>query len=86
MSSLALQKQAEFCSTPLVSSVQTPKQTKRWSCPSPPHYKLNVDAEIMEAGGRIGLGGIVRDHMGEVLATFCFSVQSSYKPEMILRA
>ncbi|PON46412.1 LOW QUALITY PROTEIN: hypothetical protein PanWU01x14_251600 [Parasponia andersonii] len=79
--SLALQKQAEFCSTPLVSSVQTPK-TKRWSCPSPPRYKLNLDAAIMEAGCRIGLGGIVRHHMGEVLAAFCFSVQCSYEPEI----
>ncbi|PON63185.1 hypothetical protein PanWU01x14_132790 [Parasponia andersonii] len=34
-------------------------------------FKLNVDATLMEAGGRVGFSGIVRDHLNDVLATIC---------------
>lgn len=40
----------------------------RWVPPSPPWYKINVDAAIFNQLNSVGVGALIRDHEGSVLA------------------
>ena len=33
--------------------------------------KLSVDVALMSNGKRVGLGGVVRDYVGEIMAVLC---------------
>ena len=41
----------------------------RWTPPEFPFYKVNMDAAIFKSTKSVGIGVIVRDHVGDVLAT-----------------
>jgi hypothetical protein len=42
---------------------------KNWIVPAVGHMKINWDATVNKAEGKMGIGVIVRDHVGEVLET-----------------
>jgi hypothetical protein len=43
---------------------------QKWIAPIVGHVKINWDATVNKAGGKMGIRVIVRDHEGEVFATF----------------
>lgn len=45
-----------------------PPQPAIWHPPDPPRYKLNTDAALDKEGGVTGLGCIIRNHQGAVMA------------------
>ncbi|KAK7841475.1 putative ribonuclease h protein [Quercus suber] len=53
---------------PLVLIRQPPNETK-WRPPQPGHYKVNVDGAIFSKKKQVGIGVIIRDSVGMVIAT-----------------
>lgn len=45
-----------------------PPQRVIWHPPNPPRYKLNIDAALDKDGGVAGLGCIIRNYQGAVMA------------------
>lgn len=50
-----------------------PHHTKKWKAPEEGRYKVNTDAALFPDRG-VGLGGVVRDSSGEVVAATCLNV------------
>jgi len=53
---------------------------QKWKAPTVGYVKVNCDATVYEAGGKMGIGVIVRDHKGEVLATLLAPQQHIIDP------
>ncbi|KAL2939352.1 hypothetical protein RDABS01_000184, partial [Bienertia sinuspersici] len=53
----------------------------RWTPPVEGTYKLNTDVAVFQEG-KVGLGAILRDHMGETVVTTCWMVAGDYKVEL----
>lgn len=49
---------------------------RKWKAPLEGVYKINTDAAMFE-GSQIGLGGVVRDHVGDVVVGVCEKMQGS---------
>ena len=52
-----------------------------WQAPDEGSYKINTDAAIFESG-KVGLGGVIRDHVGEVVAATCMVENGSVEVEV----
>ncbi|XP_042974899.1 uncharacterized protein LOC122306539 [Carya illinoinensis] len=53
----------------------------RWQKPAPNSVKANWDAALKEKEGKMGMGVIIRDEEGEVLASLCGSRKWVSKPD-----
>lgn len=53
---------------------EEPIRITRWKPPAFGTYKINSDAAVFE-DGRVGLGGVMRDKDGDVIAAVCEGVQ-----------
>ncbi|XP_059446364.1 uncharacterized protein LOC132177903 [Corylus avellana] len=54
----------------------------KWSAPTQGWLKVNWDVAIDKAGGRMGIGAIVREEKGNVIATMCKTQSGSFEPTM----
>ncbi|XP_075641907.1 uncharacterized protein LOC142613431 [Castanea sativa] len=64
----------------------TPQQTMGWQPPQSAQYKLNFDAAIYTDMGRSGVGAIIRNENGEVMAALSAMgpfVQDSEEAEIV---
>lgn len=63
-------------------SVQTiiPESEIHWSLPHPPGFKVNVDGAIFENLSAVGIGVVVRDHLGSVRAALSMKIQGLLGP------
>ena len=52
-----------------------------WRAPEVGSYKINSDAAMFELG-KVGLGGVMRDHVGEVVAATCMVTNGSMEVEV----
>ena len=71
----ALELLSEFHQAQSVPS-QTSQATKpsarsKWKPPIPDRYKVNFDGAIFSETNEAGLGAIIRNHRGEVMASLC---------------
>ena len=57
----------------------------KWNPPDQPWIKLNTDGAFAESTGRAGGGGIVRDHLGRMIAAFStpFEANSALEAELL---
>ncbi|KAL5753867.1 hypothetical protein ACOSP7_022087 [Xanthoceras sorbifolium] len=62
-----------------VDSSLPPVPLTRWLPPSPEVFSINSDAAMREQIGKVGLGVIIRDSHGKVMACYCscFSIRCS---------
>ncbi|PON44613.1 Ribonuclease H-like domain containing protein [Trema orientale] len=51
-------------------SSSEPRMACRWQAPPSGRLKLNVDASVRTGEGRIGIGDVIRDYWGVVVAAF----------------
>ena len=58
----------EFLEANKHSSNPGPRLAARWSPPPENCYKINFDAALFDQLGSAGIGVVVRDHRGEVMA------------------
>ena len=58
------------------SSESSPKPSISWSPPAYGHLKLNTDAAVVSGLDYVCVGGLVRDHEGEVLGAFSKRIRS----------
>ena len=63
----------------------TPEQVRskpqtRWKAPPPNKYKINYDGAISNAENTVGIGVVVRDCHGEVIASLVQQLDQAYKP------
>ncbi|PON31880.1 hypothetical protein PanWU01x14_366050 [Parasponia andersonii] len=75
-------KQKEFQFSSLVSKPPFPPSQSRWLLPPEFFLKLNIDVVVIEKGGCIGLSGIIRDHVDEVMIIFYSNIKFSYSAEV----
>jgi ribonuclease HI len=54
--------------------------TVQWTPINPGHYKVNWDAAVEKRTGRIGLGAVIRDHQGELVAARCVTYVGLLEP------
>uniref|UniRef100_A0A803QNS7 Reverse transcriptase domain-containing protein n=1 Tax=Cannabis sativa TaxID=3483 RepID=A0A803QNS7_CANSA len=59
-----------------------PKPEKRWEPPKPGVYCLNSDASVPKNGVNGGLGALIRNHLGEVVAVEIQQQQGTYSVEV----
>ena len=52
---------------PLALTRQPPNEIK-WSPPQPGHYKVNVDGAVFSKRKKVGIGVIIRDSAGMMIA------------------
>ncbi|PON55772.1 hypothetical protein PanWU01x14_185810 [Parasponia andersonii] len=71
----AQSKKREFMSSTTVSKNSHPRTQNRWQPPPVSMMKLNVDAAVKEEEACIRISGIIRNHLGEVLSTFCSNIK-----------
>lgn len=45
------------------------KHSGHWICPKPPWYKINTNATVFEQQQATGVGAVIQDHEGQVVAT-----------------
>lgn len=55
-------------------------QGLKWSSPQAPFIKTNWDAAVKSSSKSIGLGGVVRNSVGEIQATFCRKMPTFLQP------
>lgn len=72
----------EFRSVKAVNAIERPTNDRqvdtRWSRPRPGSLKLNTDAAIKPGRGFVGLGGVIRNEHGQVLATWALKCEASW--------
>ena len=68
---------------PTQSVTNTTQQT-RWSPPPPPNYlKVNFDGATFKDIGRVGLGVVIRDNHGQVIASLSEQVNLLFSSNMV---
>ncbi|KAK1571513.1 hypothetical protein Q3G72_018476 [Acer saccharum] len=72
-------RQASFCGG---TGVCRSPEKLRWKAPDRGFFKINTDAAIDTAGGRSGLGVIIRDCKGLVMASACYGISASLQPQI----
>ena len=55
------------------------KPQTRWKAPPPNKYKINYDGAISNANNTFGIGVVVRDCHGEVIATLVQQLDQAYQ-------
>ncbi|KAM6576524.1 hypothetical protein CsatB_028361 [Cannabis sativa] len=65
------------------ATTMTEKPTPKWTAPPPGQLKLNTDAAINMSSSLIGLGAILRNSHGKIVAAMSTSVKGRCKPEEI---
>lgn len=82
-------QQLEFFqdSSSRVTSVTPPQNSDRrqdlkWLNPQAPLIKSNWDAAVDRSSQSIGLGGIIKDSTGAVLAAFCSKIPALVQPKI----
>ena len=58
------------------------KTLPHWALPPIWQLKLNVDAVCVQANNLIGVGAVLRDHDGSVVASFTKKISASFSPHM----
>lgn len=63
---------------PIKVQKQKPTQIVKWSPPTMDWFKLNVEGSSLENPRSSGLGGVIRDHRGDLLVGFsiCIGIRS----------
>lgn len=56
------------------------KVMKQWRCPATDELKVNFDAVVDEAKQKVGIGVIIRDWQGQIMASTCFQKNSMNQP------
>lgn len=56
-------------------------QCKKWKAPDYGVYKINTDDAVFKDQG-LGLGGVARDHEGEVMVAMCSKVEGTFGVEV----
>lgn len=59
-----------------------PQLNRVWKPPEMGIYKINCDAALF-GGNRVGLGGVVRDHTGEVMLATCELLEGEFLVEEV---
>jgi ribonuclease HI len=58
-----------------------PLQRVTWSPPQPGRYKVNYDAAFFGDSNEVGIGVIIRNHNGEVMASLCHRIHYPHSVE-----
>uniref|UniRef100_A0A803P4T9 Uncharacterized protein n=1 Tax=Cannabis sativa TaxID=3483 RepID=A0A803P4T9_CANSA len=66
---------------PATSSTATVQQAAKWQPPQLNGFKMNVDAATNEEHKKLGIGALIRDHNGTVLAAFSKVVQGNFRSD-----
>uniref|UniRef100_A0A803NU06 RNase H type-1 domain-containing protein n=1 Tax=Cannabis sativa TaxID=3483 RepID=A0A803NU06_CANSA len=74
--SLGLEEFAISIDPPANSSSATVQQVAKWQPPQLNGFKMNVDAATNEEQKKLGIGALIRDHNGVVIAAFSKAVQA----------
>lgn len=64
----------------IVLFTSRPASTARWEKPLMNRVKVNLDAALQVENRKIGVGIIIKDSAGEVLAAMCVPIQSITDP------
>ncbi|XP_038722039.1 uncharacterized protein LOC120014190 [Tripterygium wilfordii] len=64
----------------LPTQARVPTQSGCWQPPSLNGFKLNVDGAVFAADQSIGIGGVLRDHKGEVFMSFVEVIYGKFGP------
>ncbi|KAL5766513.1 hypothetical protein ACOSP7_017130 [Xanthoceras sorbifolium] len=67
---------ADFCAAPFSVRPPKPLRFEKWVAPSPGWFKLNSDAAVDVSNNRIGLGVVIRDGHGAVVAALAKGLNS----------
>ncbi|XP_050280506.1 uncharacterized protein LOC126721501 [Quercus robur] len=57
-----------------------PEPKPKWTAPPRNKYKVNYDAAISNAENKAGIGVVVRDYNGEVMASLIQQLEQAYQP------
>ena len=57
-----------------------PQPKPKWLVPPPNKYKINYDGAILEADNKFGIGVVVRNCNGEVIASLMQQVEQAFQP------
>ena len=52
-----------------------------WQPPQPGRYKVNYDGALFDESNEAGIGVVIRNHMGEVMASLCQRVPFPHSVE-----
>ena len=66
-------------SYPLPNPIR-PQSKPKWSVPPPNKYKINYDGAISEADNKAGIGVVVRNCNGEVIASLVQQMEQAFQP------
>uniref|UniRef100_A0A803PLQ2 RNase H type-1 domain-containing protein n=1 Tax=Cannabis sativa TaxID=3483 RepID=A0A803PLQ2_CANSA len=66
---------------PATSSTATVQQAAKWQPPQFNGFKMNVDAATNEEQKKLGIGALIRDHNGTVIAAFSKVVQGNFRSD-----
>lgn len=59
------------------------RASPKWKPPDQGVYKINTDAALDERGFQSGIGVIIRDYQGHVMASLCQNFKACYKPQIV---
>lgn len=59
------------------------RQSRIWQPPATNQFKCNWDVAMNSSGNTIGIGMILRDYKGNILASACCNKPCQYKPAII---
>ena len=52
----------------------------KWTAPAPNTYKINYDGALSNADNKSGIGVVVRDYRGEVIASLVQQLDQAFQP------
>ena len=70
----------EIRSSNPLSNLIRPQPKPKWSVPPPNKYKINYDGAISEADNKAGIGVVVRNCNGEVMASLVQQMERAFQP------
>lgn len=68
------------------NSRRRPSPPETWSAPPPSVHKLNIDGSFNPISGTAGIGGIIRDHHGDLIQAFSYATAAKSPLEAEMQA
>ena len=76
----AKERLQEFCAVLPPKPPRTTRTRDIWKPPDAGHFKINFDGAIFRNENRCGIGVVIRDHTGSVIASLVQNISLAYQP------